>query len=84
MQKSDELLTFMEHNKLNARHYCTASSKQQEAGIIIAILHARKQKVTKFKNLPKATQLVKDEAQIDSSRPNSRAYVLNYFKRCLK
>lgn len=38
MQKSDELLIFMgNEHRLNARHYCTTSSPQYEAGIIIAI-----------------------------------------------
>lgn len=34
--------------------------------------------------MPWATQLAKEEAQVDSRWPNSRAYVLNYSKRCLK
>lgn len=65
MQKPEELLTFVEH-KLNARHYCTAFSQQYEAGVTVAILYARKQKFTRFKNLPWATQLVKEETQVDS------------------
>lgn len=75
MQKPEALLPFVEH-KLNARHYCTASSQQYEAGVTVAILYARKQKFTRFKNLPWATQLVKEEAEVDSRWSNSRAYVL--------
>lgn len=64
MQKADELLIFTE---CKPRHYCTGPSlitRQCEASIVISMLHARKQKLAKFKRLPRATQLAKHDVQV--------------------
>ena len=41
--------------KQTAQHHCPVSSQQYEVGKTVSISYAQKQKLTKFKNLPRAS-----------------------------
>lgn len=52
--------------KRAAQYHCPVSSQQYEVGFMVSVSYAQKHKLTKFKNLPRATELGKGQAQVDS------------------